>query len=120
MFYPSYFVDVWGHTAPSPFMDVAEKGWIEGVWCRLGGPSWLYHRLPYPDLSEVPVVLEWAMNSTLPVYPGIVPDYVSRCPSDGACSYHSLCVDMNSVLRSGYVCQCAQGYHGNPYLEDGC
>ncbi|WVZ51340.1 hypothetical protein U9M48_002493 [Paspalum notatum var. saurae] len=123
MFYPSYIVDVWGYTASSPFMDVAvlvaEKRWIEGVWCRLGGPWW---PPPYPDLSEVPVVLEWAINSTLPVYPGIVPDYVSRCPSAGACnsSHSRLCVDKNSVLRSGYACQRAPGYHGNPYLEDGC
>ncbi|CAO2144389.1 unnamed protein product [Urochloa humidicola] len=47
-----------------------------------------------------------------------------RCPTNrgsSACkSSNSLCVDMNSIVRSGYACQCSTGYHSNPYLIDGC
>ncbi|CAL4992716.1 unnamed protein product [Urochloa decumbens] len=104
---------------------VAEQGWIEGLWCRMAGLTWPFGTLPPPpDLSMVPVVLEWAMNSTQPTYPKTVPDDISRCPMDGASSacksIHSLCVDMNTIVRSGYSCRCSAGYYGNPYLNDGC
>lgn len=35
------------------------------------------------------------------------------CKSD-----HSKCTDTNSTR--GYICQCLQGYHGDPYLPGGC
>ncbi|CAM0150496.1 unnamed protein product [Urochloa decumbens] len=127
-FSPSYMVSYRPIRGPTHLLRfvvlIAEQGWIERVWCRMGGLSWPYRKLPLPDLSAVPVVLEWAMNSTEPVYPGISPDYTSRCPTNmasSACkSSNSRCVDMNSVVRSGYACQCLVGYHGNPYLIDGC
>ncbi|CAN6363115.1 unnamed protein product [Urochloa humidicola] len=104
---------------------IAEKGWIDGRWCRMAGLDWPFgSRPPPPDLSTVPMVLEWAMNSTVPMYPGSVPDDISRCPMDGtssACkSNHSVCVDMNTINRSGYSCRCSAGYYGNPYLNNGC
>ncbi|CAL4992715.1 unnamed protein product [Urochloa decumbens] len=128
-FFPSYSV---GFSSFHPDGEVltfavlvAEQSWIEGLWCRMAGSSWPFGtRPPPPDLSMVPVVLEWAMNSTPPEYPGSIPDYNSRCPVDGASSAcksnHSLCVDMNNIVRSGYSCRCSTGYHGNPYLNDGC
>ncbi|CAO2144391.1 unnamed protein product [Urochloa humidicola] len=104
---------------------IAEEGWIDRRWCRMAGLDWPFGtRPPPPDLSTVPVLLEWAMNSTEPIYPGSIPDDISRCPTDGtssACkSSHSSCVDTNTITRSGYSCRCSAGYYGNPYLNDGC
>nr|CAB3491729.1 unnamed protein product [Digitaria exilis] len=107
---------------------IAEQGWIERVWCHLFG--WNPKDspiIPPPELlSNVPVMLEWAMNSTLLLYPmwTWAPDTEWTCPENGvesACtSNHSSCINMNSLYRVGYVCRCAIGYDGNPYLVDGC
>ncbi|CAL4992735.1 unnamed protein product [Urochloa decumbens] len=105
---------------------IAEKGWIEGVWCQMFG--WKLQQnlpiIPPPELlSAVPVLLEWAMNSTPLVSPKWTPEK-DKCPTDGVSSVcksnHSSCISMNSFYRSGYACRCLPGYDGNPYLVDGC
>ncbi|CAL4992731.1 unnamed protein product [Urochloa decumbens] len=111
---------------PTVIVFIAEQGWIEGVWCQMIG--WKPQNLPIippPELlSMVPVLLEWAMNSTPHVLPGLTSVKDSKCPTDGvssACkSNHSSCIIMNSFYRIGYACRCSPGYDGNPYLIDGC
>ncbi|TVU15214.1 hypothetical protein EJB05_38722, partial [Eragrostis curvula] len=67
------------------------------------------------NTGRVPVVLDWAIRSN-----GTTLCEVARRNETGtyAClSRNSICV--NSTNGSGYVCNCFQGYEGNPYLPDG-
>ncbi|CAO2141975.1 unnamed protein product [Urochloa humidicola] len=111
---------------PTAIVFIAEDGWIEGVWCRMIGwkPKLVPINPPTELLLTVPVLLEWALNSTSLAYPRYTPEKDSKCPTDGvssACkSNHSSCISMNSLYRSGYACRCSPGYAGNPYLVDGC
>nr|POE65814.1 wall-associated receptor kinase 5 [Quercus suber] len=56
------------------------------------------------------MVLDWAIgNETC---------QVARYTENYICGGNSTCIDLKN--RSGYRCQCRDGYRGNPYLKDGC
>lgn len=66
--------------------------------------------------SKWPMLLDWAIRdssgTTLSCAEApSMPEYT--CVSD-----HSECI--NSTNGPGYVCNCTQGYEGNPYLDKGC
>lgn len=60
--------------------------------------------------GQMPLVVDWAIgNQTCELVPA--ESYV--CASG-----NSVCV--NSSTGQGYICNCAKGYTGNPYLLNGC
>uniref|UniRef100_A0A0E0IUT5 Protein kinase domain-containing protein n=1 Tax=Oryza nivara TaxID=4536 RepID=A0A0E0IUT5_ORYNI len=60
--------------------------------------------------GQQPVVLDWAI--------GKVGCKEANMTSYACRSKHSECVD--SINGPGYLCNCTLGYHGNPYITDGC
>ncbi|KAJ1255189.1 hypothetical protein BS78_K280400 [Paspalum vaginatum] len=64
--------------------------------------------------SRVPVVVDWEW---------VIPNQTCRAahtqPAGYPCvSNHSKCVDASG--GRGYLCQCAEGFQGNPYVKQGC
>nr|DAD24386.1 TPA_asm: hypothetical protein HUJ06_025850 [Nelumbo nucifera]DAD24418.1 TPA_asm: hypothetical protein HUJ06_025882 [Nelumbo nucifera] len=60
--------------------------------------------------SLTPVVLDWAIRNKTCGEAQRMADY--------ACGKNTYCT--NSTNGPGYLCHCIKGYHGNPYLPNGC
>lgn len=62
--------------------------------------------------GRVPVILNWAVgNESCDVAS-------KKADSYACCSNNSKCIDSSN--GPGYLCNCTDGYSGNPYLADGC
>lgn len=59
--------------------------------------------------ESVAIVLDWVI--------GDLKCRDAQKESEYACKEHSVCVD---TVSGGYLCNCSQGYRGNPYLSNGC
>ncbi|VAI42421.1 unnamed protein product [Triticum turgidum subsp. durum] len=63
------------------------------------------------EKGQKPLVLDWAIGNATCEMARDMPSYACH-------SRNSMCVD--STNDPGYICNCADGYEGNPYLFDGC
>lgn len=57
--------------------------------------------------AGLPVVLDWSIKGETCRQAG-----EKKCGVNGTCS--------NIASGIGYICKCRGGYHGNPYLQNGC
>ncbi|KAJ4979140.1 hypothetical protein NE237_009920 [Protea cynaroides] len=65
---------------------------------------------------RVPLVLDWAID--WPSENNSSCEEARKNQTSYACGINSVCnVSKNGL---GYSCNCSQGYHGNPYLQNGC
>nr|CAB3504893.1 unnamed protein product [Digitaria exilis] len=61
--------------------------------------------------QALPATLDWLINNSICTANKAAPECRSA---------HSYCQDSSSQLHGGYICQCNDGYQGNPYVHGGC
>ncbi|KAB1210627.1 Wall-associated receptor kinase-like 9 [Morella rubra] len=81
--------------------------------------EWFETNNAVPNLSSVPVVLEWGIRNTS--FHSLHPVRYNSISSDTSqtynCSVHS---PSESNQNLSFSCSCKSGYEGNPYLPGGC
>ncbi|XP_044414583.1 wall-associated receptor kinase 5-like [Triticum aestivum] len=82
-----------------PRVFISERGWFSNV--SVYNDMLRTAKLPSKDIMAVPIYLNW-----------VVVGNHSLCKGN-----HSQCVEPTG---GGRYCLCKTGYHGNPYLTDGC
>ena len=79
--------------------------------------NWLKSNKPDPSSVQywetVPVVLEWAIPMRTNVSRNMFESYKKR--RDARCSFTN-----EDEASNSFICDCANGYQGNPYLPSGC
>ncbi|KAJ4813039.1 Wall-associated kinase family protein [Rhynchospora pubera] len=106
VFWSNTFNDAWRFN-PCSYAMLVEDGWYKFQVQDLTGLDF-YER----NKNGVPVVLNWAIRDS-PCQDGLMKSHDTACRSR-----HSFC--HNTRNGNGYLCQCRQGYEGNPYLTGGC
>uniref|UniRef100_A0ACD5ZUS5 Uncharacterized protein n=1 Tax=Avena sativa TaxID=4498 RepID=A0ACD5ZUS5_AVESA len=104
--------------APGPAFN-ASVHMVEQEWwsdeSHVYGLQQYFLDLPsYPDMSPffVPAIAAWVLGR----FPC---EEAAQRPDFGCLSKNSMCLNSTNGA-DGYVCRCNDGYHGNPYMTNGC
>ncbi|TVU17695.1 hypothetical protein EJB05_33746, partial [Eragrostis curvula] len=94
---------------------ISEEGFTD-EWFMILNMMTNNSTMPYNYVLASPLVLGWSVKRGF-----AAPDHSLRhCPEDVA---SRLCKSKDSDCRQengGFTCYCSRGYHGNPYIADGC
>uniref|UniRef100_A0A2N9J9D7 Wall-associated receptor kinase domain-containing protein n=1 Tax=Fagus sylvatica TaxID=28930 RepID=A0A2N9J9D7_FAGSY len=72
-----------------------------------------YYLSSLKNNATLPMVLDWAIGSDKC-------EDAQKNKSTYLCGVNTICDDPENGSGTGYRCNCTEGYHGNPYLKDGC
>ncbi|CAL4982574.1 unnamed protein product [Urochloa decumbens] len=109
---------VWRYS-PCSYAFVAQKDWYDFEREDLVRNNSFARKFGNRTLTEVPLVLDWAIRADGHCPPSTNKDGALEEPTASACvSTNSHCV--NASHGFGYLCYCSKGYIGNPYVTGGC
>ena len=106
-----YLNDVYNNSNSTLFNPCSYAAMVETETFSFSSDFITTTRFNDTDDGRKPLVLDWVVgNATCEV--------ARDMPSYACHSRNSMCV--NSTNGQGYLCNCTDGYEGNPYLFDGC
>ncbi|KAI4979192.1 hypothetical protein ZWY2020_015945 [Hordeum vulgare] len=109
--YSLSFYDVYGDSNSTLFSPCSYAAMVETETFSFSSEYITTTRFNDTDDGRKPLVLDWVNGNATCEVARAMPSYMCH-------SRNSMCV--NSTNGPGYLCNCIDGYEGNPYLFDGC